>query len=79
MGINSQQGAIQAIQQLKSFGLPPDIVNKVNQYINSPVANVAFSTFGIDKQQFKNGLQSVLEPDTSACSTSPLLSGIDQL
>lgn len=77
--INSQQAAIQAIQELKTFGLPADIVTKVNQYINSPVANIALSSLGIDKKQFKNGLQSVLEPDVSACSTSPLLMGIDQL
>lgn len=79
--INSQQGAIQAIQELKSMGLPSDIINKVNQYINSPIANMALNGLGINKQEFQNGLQSVLgqQPDFSAANTSHLLDGIDQL
>lgn len=79
--INSQQGAIQAIQELKSMGLPTDIVNKVNKYINSPITNMALNSLGVDKNQFKTGLQSVLgQPDiSSAGNTSHLLDGIDQL
>ncbi|DAB01936.1 TPA: hypothetical protein CPT96_03260 [Candidatus Gastranaerophilales bacterium HUM_10] len=79
MTINSQQGAVQALQKLKTMGLPADIVNQVNRYINSPVANIAFNSLGINKQDFKNGLQSVLGPDASARCTSSILSGIDQL
>lgn len=79
--INSHQGAMQAIQELKSMGLPPDIINKVNQYINLPIANIALNGLGINKQEFQNGLQSVLgqQSDFSAGNTSHLIDGIDQL
>jgi hypothetical protein len=39
------------------------------------------SALGINKEEFKNGLQSVFQPDTPSALTSKssLLSGIDQL
>lgn len=78
--INSHQGAMQAMQELRAMGLPVDIVNQVNKYINSPIANMALNGLGLDKKEFKTGLQSVLgQPDSSAGNTSHLLDGIDQL
>jgi hypothetical protein len=43
--------------------------------------NMGFNALGINKQDFKNGLQSICQPDnTSAMAqTFPLLQGIDQL
>ena len=79
--ISDEQGAINALGELQSMGLPPSIVNQVNRYINSPVANMAFKGLGINKKEFTNQLQSVLgkrmTPLTS--NSSPLLQGIDQL
>lgn len=79
--INSKEQAIQAMQNLKAMGLPSDIINKVNSYINSPLTNMALTGLKINKNEFQNGLQSVLgqQPDFSAGNTSHLLDGIDQL
>jgi hypothetical protein len=79
--IKTQADATKAIQSLKSQGLPPDIFNAVNNYLNNPLATPIMSALGINKEEFKNGLQSVFQPDTPSALTSKssLLSGIDQL
>jgi hypothetical protein len=79
--IRTQADAQRAIQSLKSQGLPPNILNSVNNYLNYPLATPIFSMLGINKQDFKNGLQSIIQPDTPSAltSNSSLLSGIDQL
>lgn len=79
--INDEQGAINALGELQSMGLPDSIVNQVNRYINSPITNMAFNGLGINKKEFTNQLHAVLgkrmTPLTS--KSSPLLQGIDQL
>lgn len=72
---------MQVLESLKNNGLPSDIINKVNSYLNSPIATPIMGALGINKTDFKNGLQSLFQPDnTSALTkTSSLLQGIDQL
>jgi hypothetical protein len=43
--------------------------------------NMGFNALGINKQEFKNGLQSICQPDNPSvmANTFPLLQGIDQL
>lgn len=80
-GINDQQGAINAIGQLQSIGMPDSIFNQVNRYINSPITKKALDWAGINQNEFTNQLHAVLgkriTPLTS--KSSPLLQGIDQL
>ena len=78
--ITNQNEAMNALNKLKSYGLPPNIIDKVNQYTNHPIANMAFGSLGINKQNFTNGLQAIMKPDiTSASRSTSLLQGIDQL
>lgn len=79
--INTQNDAINAINKLKSYGLPQDIVEKINKYTNHPITNMAINSLGINKNDFTNGLQSLMKSDTGSTlrNTSPLLQGIDQL
>lgn len=85
--IKTKQDAIKAMQNLKSSGLPDSIINKVNLYLNNPIATPIMAGLGINKEEFKNGLQSIIQPDNSSASTggynpanySSLLQGIDQL
>lgn len=79
--IQTKEDAIRELQNLRSNGLPPDIINKVNSYLDSPVANTAMNLLGINKTDFKQGLQAISQSDLSSASTkhSTLLQGIDQL
>lgn len=79
--IQTKEDAIRELQKLRNNGLPPDIINKVNSYIDSPVANTAMNLLGINKSDFKNGLQAITRSDLPSTSTSysALLQGIDQL
>lgn len=78
--IKTKEDAIQVFQNLRSRGLPPEIINKVNSYLNNPIATPVLASLGFCKQDFKDGLQSIVQPDLpSAGSTSPILQGIDQL
>ena len=45
--IRTQADAQRAIQSLKSQGLPPNILNSVNNYLNYPLATPIFSMLGI--------------------------------
>ena len=79
--IKTQADAQRAIQSLKSQGLPPDILNSINNYLNNPLAVPIMGALGINKKDFQNGLQSLFQLDTPSAltSNSSLLNGIDQL
>lgn len=78
--IKTRNDAARVLQNLKQSGLPPTVLSKVNDYINSPIAGPIFKAIGVEKQDFQKGLQSINQPDqTSALTTSSLLNGIDQL
>lgn len=72
---------MQVLQSLKNNGLPPEVFNRVNLYLNNPLATPILSALGVNKQDFKNGLQAIIQPDRPSALTnsSSLLSGIDQL
>lgn len=78
--IKTRDDAIKVLNNLMSNGLPPAVLSKVNSYINNPIATPILGALGVNKQDFKNGLQSITQPDIpSAQQNSSLLSGIDQL
>lgn len=79
--IQTKEQAIQALQKLKSSGLPPIDLSRLNELTNNPLMNMGFNALGINKQDFKNGLQSICQPDNPSvmAKTLPLLQGIDQL
>ena len=81
--IKTKEDAIRVFQQIKGdVGLPPDLMTRVNNYLNNPLATPIMGALGINKQEFKNGLQSIIQPDTNSALTnnnSSLLQGIDQL
>lgn len=81
--IRTKEDAVRAFQQIKNnVGLPDDLMTKVNTYLNNPIATPIMGALGINKQDFKNGLQSIIQPDTNSALTknnSSLLQGIDQL
>lgn len=79
--IKTQQDAINVLQKLKTNGLPPDIINRANAYLNMPMANTILGVLGVNKQDFQNGLQSLNQLDNTSAltNTNSLLSGIDQL
>ena len=79
--IQTKEDAMRELQNLRNNGLPPEVINKVNSYIDSPVANTAMSLLGINKTDFKQGLQAITRSDLPSTSTnySALLQGIDQL
>ena len=78
--IRTKSDAIQVLNNLKQNGLPADILNRVNGFLNSPLATPIIGALGYDKKDFSNGLQSIFQPDNSALTnTSSLLLGIDQL
>ena len=56
-------------------------MNKVNNYLNNPLAGPIMGTLGLNKQDVQQGLQSLFQPDNSSASikNSSLLNGIDQL
>jgi hypothetical protein len=58
------------------------VAPRLNAYLDNPLAAPMLGFLGIDKQEFKSGLQSLCQPDNSSALTtthSPLLQGIDQL
>ena len=79
--IQTKDQAIQALQKLRSSGLPPIDLGRMNNILNNPLANMGLNFLGINKQDFKNGLQSISQLDNSSATakTLPLLQGIDQL
>ena len=78
--IRTKSDAIQVLNNLKQNGLPADILNRVNGFLNNPLATPSIGALGYDKKDFSNGLQSLFQPDNSALTnTSSLLLGIDQL
>ena len=79
--IKTRDDALRVLQSLQSNGLPPEILRRVDGYLNNPLATPIMGALGINKQEFKNGLQSLSQPDYSSASTntSSLLRGIDQL
>ena len=79
--IQTKEQAMQALQKLRSSGLPPIDINRLTELTNNPLMNMGFNALGINKQEFKNGLQSLCQPDNPSvmANTIPLLQGIDQL
>lgn len=78
--IKTRDDALRVINQLKTQGLPSGIFDRVTQCISSPLATPILGALGLDKQEFKNGLQSLNQLDTpSALTNRSLLQGIDQL
>ena len=81
--IKTKEDAVKAFQQINNtLGFPPDLMTKVNNYLNNPLATPIMGALGINKQDFKNGLQSIIQPDNTSALTknnSSLLQGIDQL
>lgn len=79
--IQTKEQAIQALQKLRSSGLPPIDLSRMNNILNNPMTNMGLNFLGINKQEFKNGLQSISQLDNSSAmaNTLPLLQGIDQL
>jgi hypothetical protein len=69
-----------ALAVLRNNGIPPQVFEQVHAYLDSPIATPILGALGLSKQEFRNGLQSLIQPDTSSASTnSSLLQGIDQL
>ena len=79
--IKTRDDAIRVLQGLKQNGLPSSVIDKVDNYLNNPLANPILGALGVNKQDFKNGLQSICQPDNPSvmANTFPLLQGIDQL
>lgn len=78
--IKTKNDAINALNNLRQNGLPADILNRANSFLNNPLATPIIGALGYDKKDFRNGLQSLFQPDNSALTnTSSLLSGIDQI
>ncbi len=72
---------MQVFQNLRNNGLPNEVINKVNNFLNNPLANPMLNAIGLNKTEFKQGLQSIIQPDNNSALTSKnsLLQGIEQL
>lgn len=78
--IKTREDAQRVLQNLQSNGLNPNVLNKLNGYLNTPFAGPILGALGMNKQDFQKGLQSIFQPDnTSALTDRSLLQGIDQL
>ena len=78
--IKTKADAQKVLQNLQSNGLNTDVLTRLNKYLDTPFAAPILGALGIQKQDFRNGLQSLTQPDApSALTNSSLLQGIDQL
>lgn len=78
--IRTREDAMNVLQSLRQSGLPDSVLNKVNNYLNNPLAKPILGSLGFSQQDFRNGLQSITRLDQpSALNKNSLLNGIDQL